>query len=268
MGPSYTGSPLHRHERAVNVLVHGLKRWFLFPPGVINCDSDEQVCDWFDEYQKMSGKENAIKPEDRPFQGRQPIQFLQRPGDVVFIPSQWGHAVINLRESIGVAAELLKVRPCVFLRFLKCTNRSLTCPLKTIAFKGPKKKKGQTHHFKDLHQRLDCVFGALDGKDFSKDSSSSTLFNTAAAGNEGQDPFGDIFGDTSKPKSKPTEPSKDPFKDMFDCASAAITRDTKEANSNVTEVVARGVKRKNGHVDGERSEKWRLSDKVVLTERD
>ena len=105
-GPAYSGSPLHRHERAVNVLVHGLKRWFLFPPGIINCDSDEQVYDWFCS---MDFKAGATPLGERPYKGVRPIEFIQRPGDVVFIPSQSGHAVINLRESIGVAVELLKV---------------------------------------------------------------------------------------------------------------------------------------------------------------
>ena len=31
---------------------------------------------------------------------------VQRAGDVLFVPNNWGHAVLNLRTSVGVAAEL------------------------------------------------------------------------------------------------------------------------------------------------------------------
>ena len=35
-----------------------------------------------------------------------PIEFLQEPGDVVYVPADWGHAVLNLEDSVAVAFEV------------------------------------------------------------------------------------------------------------------------------------------------------------------
>ena len=34
-------------------------------------------------------------------------ECVQRPGDVVYIPENWGHAVVNLADSIAVAYEFV-----------------------------------------------------------------------------------------------------------------------------------------------------------------
>lgn len=33
------------------------------------------------------------------------LQCTQHPGDVMFVPSLWGHATLNMKQSIGVAHE-------------------------------------------------------------------------------------------------------------------------------------------------------------------
>ena len=35
----------------------------------------------------------------------QPLECMQNAGDVLYIPSGWGHATINIDESIGFAVE-------------------------------------------------------------------------------------------------------------------------------------------------------------------
>ena len=35
----------------------------------------------------------------------QAVVCVQRPGDVVYVPENWGHAVVNVEASIGVAFE-------------------------------------------------------------------------------------------------------------------------------------------------------------------
>ena len=40
-----------------------------------------------------------------PSLARRPLQCTQRGGDVVYVPSGWGHAVLNVRTSIGFAVE-------------------------------------------------------------------------------------------------------------------------------------------------------------------
>ena len=35
-----------------------------------------------------------------------PLEVIQRPGDVIWVPEKWGHAVINLKPSVGFAMEI------------------------------------------------------------------------------------------------------------------------------------------------------------------
>ena len=35
------------------------------------------------------------------------LECVQHLGDMVFVPDMWGHAVINLREGVGVASEFI-----------------------------------------------------------------------------------------------------------------------------------------------------------------
>eukprot|EP00945_MAST-04E_sp_MAST-4E-sp1_P000056 g56.t1 len=35
-----------------------------------------------------------------------PIEALQYPGEVLFIPNGWGHAVLNIDEVVGIAFEI------------------------------------------------------------------------------------------------------------------------------------------------------------------
>ena len=89
VGPALSGAPVHFHRSAWNVLMYGQKRWFLLPPESAFY-STQHVWDWWkDVYNKDA------------------LECVQYPGDLIFVPDMWGHAVVNLRESIGVAAEFI-----------------------------------------------------------------------------------------------------------------------------------------------------------------
>ena len=36
---------------------------------------------------------------------RRPLECVQEAGDVMFVPDFWGHMILNLRESVGIAGE-------------------------------------------------------------------------------------------------------------------------------------------------------------------
>lgn len=92
VGPALSGAPVHFHRSAWNVLLYGQKRWFLLPPERAFY-STQHVWEWWkDAYSKETTGA---------------LECVQYPGDLVFVPDMWGHAVINLRESIGVAAEFV-----------------------------------------------------------------------------------------------------------------------------------------------------------------
>lgn len=91
MGPPLSGAPVHFHRNAWNLLVYGQKRWFLYPPDRAFY-SKQHVWDWWRE--SYTGSPDAL-------------ECVQYPGDLVFVPDMWGHAVINLREGVGVASEFV-----------------------------------------------------------------------------------------------------------------------------------------------------------------
>lgn len=41
-----------------------------------------------------------------PMLPKKPIEALQHPGEVLFIPNGWGHAVLNIDEVVGIAFEI------------------------------------------------------------------------------------------------------------------------------------------------------------------
>jgi hypothetical protein len=95
IGPPMSGAMPHFHGAATNLLVSGLKLWLLVPPG---CGSFTQLhaAHWF---HSVATSPSVSCAGDRVY------IFLQEPGDIVFVPEHWGHAVLNLADSIAIAVE-------------------------------------------------------------------------------------------------------------------------------------------------------------------
>ena len=90
MGGEGSGSPVHFHISAMNWAVVGRKRWFLWPPAE-RFWSNKPSLEWLQQ-----DFCNLPSP---------PIEVIQNPGDVVYVPRDYGHAVINLEDSVAVAFE-------------------------------------------------------------------------------------------------------------------------------------------------------------------
>jgi len=118
IGASKSGLPFHSHGRSYLGLVHGLKRWFVFPPGhsapssVTRVSNPLQsVFEWFTNVYPLFGAAKvpsvrariAQPPEGGP--GYRPLECVQRPGDVVYIPQGWVHQTLNIGETVGVGAQ-------------------------------------------------------------------------------------------------------------------------------------------------------------------
>lgn len=97
-GGKGTGAPFHIHADAVNAAVHGLKRWFVFTPAK-TIYSRKTIKEWAEEDYPGLGD------------GERPLECLQQAGDVVYVPLDWGHAVLNVEDNtFGYALELLNRR--------------------------------------------------------------------------------------------------------------------------------------------------------------
>ena len=100
-GPAVSGAFPHAHPAAWNAIVYGRKRWVLFTPGKLQ-DTHElpggevPAYDWFkDSY-----------PIWREKMGEHLVEFNQEEGEIVLLPDNWGHAIVNLEPCIGVSKQM------------------------------------------------------------------------------------------------------------------------------------------------------------------
>lgn len=99
IGPALSGSQPHAHTAAWNHLVFGRKRWYLWPKLCYSLGYADghgmSVWEWaLTRLPKLQGTVCA------------PFEFEQIPGEVVFVPYGWHHAVLNLEPSIGLSKQL------------------------------------------------------------------------------------------------------------------------------------------------------------------
>jgi histone arginine demethylase JMJD6 len=93
VGPEGSGSPVHFHTGAFNAVLFGRKRWFLHPPSTAYW-ANKPALPWL-----MDGDAHGVGVD-------QPLECMQHPGDVLYVPPQWGHAVINVEDVVAVAMEM------------------------------------------------------------------------------------------------------------------------------------------------------------------
>lgn len=107
LGPERSGTEVHIDPlgtSAWNTLLCGRKRWVLFPPGtprdiakgktVIQPGEDDEAVNYFvDQLPRIRERyanELAI------------YELIQYPGETIFVPGGWWHAVINLDDTIAI----------------------------------------------------------------------------------------------------------------------------------------------------------------------
>mmetsp|Transcript_3851 Transcript_3851/g.11482 ORF Transcript_3851/g.11482 Transcript_3851/m.11482 type:complete len:470 (-) Transcript_3851:329-1738(-) len=107
IGPKRSGSNVHIDPlgtSAWNALISGRKRWILFPPHVPKKvvkgkrfklpEEDDEPIDYF----------TNILPRLKAEMGEslEYIEFVQYPGETIFVPGGWWHAVLNLDDTVAV----------------------------------------------------------------------------------------------------------------------------------------------------------------------
>ena len=107
MGPPLSGAMPHFHGSAVNVLAVGVKLWVLVPPAGA-AFVDAHAAKWFrDDYFATHARAAEGDGTDYGKGGKGGYHFIftQSPGDLVYVPAYWGHAVLNLADTYALALE-------------------------------------------------------------------------------------------------------------------------------------------------------------------
>jgi hypothetical protein len=94
-----------------------MKRWFVYPPGYhlpkeieSQFSSTISVWQWFTQvYPELKNlskpnKENKKMSENYDL-GFRPLECVQLPGDVLYLPTLWNHMTVNIGETIGIGGQ-------------------------------------------------------------------------------------------------------------------------------------------------------------------
>ena len=99
VGNSDTGTVLHQHFEAFNVLVVGSKRWFLYPPHTVppvEYPPHRTIRKWLSEvYTPVLAGDSKLAP----------MECTVQPGEVLYLPAGWFHATINIGETVSVSKQ-------------------------------------------------------------------------------------------------------------------------------------------------------------------
>ncbi len=100
-GPRGSMSPLHVdvfESSAWNVLLSGAKLWIFFPPSVSESSlRDSSTGDYVNPFALSMDAQLMSRA----------VIALQQPGEVVFTPSGWYHAVLNVQNSIALTENFI-----------------------------------------------------------------------------------------------------------------------------------------------------------------
>ena len=97
LGPALSGSHMHAHLAAWNVIVSGRKRWVLAPYGEFKpAHQTLPAYHWFKDALPVLQAEETCRF----------MEFEQAAGELVYVPDHWFHAVLNLEPTVGASKQL------------------------------------------------------------------------------------------------------------------------------------------------------------------
>ncbi|XP_055349343.1 uncharacterized protein LOC129596172 [Paramacrobiotus metropolitanus] len=137
LGASMSGVSFHKHADAWNGVIFGWKRWFIYPPTQTPPSGvwpGLNTMEWYARiYPKLSGD-------------LAPLECMQGPGDVVYLPESWYHGTINVGDTIAVGIQ--KNIGALHMENLTYENNRIEDD-KTLA--PPVKAEKAFEIFKELH---------------------------------------------------------------------------------------------------------------------
>jgi ankyrin repeat protein len=100
IGPRCSGAPPHFHRSAINALAVGTKLWMIWPP-TLAFFNRQHIFTWMTNAFNHLASSNITSIT-------MPMLCIQSAGDAIYIPSDWGHAVINLDDTVAIAVEFVE----------------------------------------------------------------------------------------------------------------------------------------------------------------
>ena len=89
-----SGVPFHFHNDGFSEVMHGAKRWLLYPSAPPQFDPDQTSVRWLrDVYPRLSEREA-------------PMECVIEPGDLLYFPKDWYHAIVNLGTTVFMSTFL------------------------------------------------------------------------------------------------------------------------------------------------------------------
>ena len=109
ISPARAGAHPHFHGAAYNVLMAGLRRWALIPPRSAEFSALHAIA-YFESLRSGRWQHEADAKAERTH-GTAPPEWIdsgvQRRGELLYVPEQWGHATLSLSDSVAVAVEFV-----------------------------------------------------------------------------------------------------------------------------------------------------------------
>lgn len=115
VGPCRSGTTVHIDPlgtSAWNTLIHGVKRWVLFPPHVpksvvkgrklILPGEDDEAIHYFTTILPRMKRRAAASGGKGEYANFTCYEFTQYAGETVFVPHGWWHAVLNVTHTVGI----------------------------------------------------------------------------------------------------------------------------------------------------------------------
>jgi histone arginine demethylase JMJD6 len=115
VGPERSGTCIHIDPlgtNAWNTLIVGQKRWVLFPPnvrskiykgkGLVRDDEDDEAIHYFMYILPRIKRKAKSCRDQEDYKNFACYEFTQNPGETVFVPNGWSHAVLNLSHTVGI----------------------------------------------------------------------------------------------------------------------------------------------------------------------
>ena len=111
LGPARSGSIFHidpNQTNAWNACIRGRKKWIFYPPtntppGIMSTiDNGDLIVPLSTGEWLLSFWSFHLEQRNHPDPGKRPLECIVEPGELIFVPHNWWHMVINLDDSIAL----------------------------------------------------------------------------------------------------------------------------------------------------------------------